>query len=188
MDFRGALKQAEVSALEVLKVAEGRLEKAKAELATAGDAVKNYTGTDPAERAKLELFRDEKLRAMQNEDGRYQVAKDLADNLTIGYNTSEVIMARLTQTTSAKERVYQQAVSFFTTNAMRGATSHWGSRSSRIRKQASEMPASTATCSATRKRWFLLSPHSPTSQTSSDVKSNKADLSISPSSRPPLRG
>jgi hypothetical protein len=116
LDFRGALKQAEVSALEVLKVAEGRLEAAKGELAKAGDAVKAYAGTDPAERAKLELFRDEKLRAMQAEDGRYQVAKDLADNLTIGYNTSEVIMARLTQTTSAKERVYQQAVSFFTTN------------------------------------------------------------------------
>ncbi len=116
MDFRGALKQGEVSALEVLKLAEGRLDKAKAELATAGEAVKNYAGSDPAERAKLELFRDEKLRAMQNEDGRYQIAKDLADNMTIGYNTSEVIMARLTQTTSAKERVYQQAVSFFTTN------------------------------------------------------------------------
>jgi hypothetical protein len=116
MDFRGALKQAEVSALEVLKLAEGRLDKAKAELGAAGDAVKAYAGDDPAERARLELFRDEKLRAMQTEDGRYQVAKDLADNLTIGYNTSEVIMARLTQTTSAKERVYQQAVSFFTTN------------------------------------------------------------------------
>ncbi len=116
MDFRGALKQAEVSALEVLKVAEKRLDAAKAELAKAGDAVKDYAGEDPAERARLELFRDEKLRAMQAEDGRYQVAKDLADNLTIGYNTSEVIMARLTQTTSAKERVYQQAVSFFTTN------------------------------------------------------------------------
>jgi hypothetical protein len=116
MDFRGALKQAEVAALEVLKIAEGRLDAAKAELAKAGDAVKAYAGTDPAERAKLELARDEKLRAMQAEDGRYQVAKDLADNLTIGYNTSEVIMARLTQTTSAKERVYQQAVSFFTTN------------------------------------------------------------------------
>ena len=35
MDFRGALKQAEVSALEVLKIAEGRLDKAKAELAKA---------------------------------------------------------------------------------------------------------------------------------------------------------
>ncbi len=116
MDFRGALKQAEVSGLEVLKVAEARLDKAKAELAKAGDAVKAYAGSDAAERAKLELMRDEHLRAMQAEDGRYQIAKDLSDNLTIGYNTSEVIMARLTQTTSAKERVYQQAVSFFTTN------------------------------------------------------------------------
>lgn len=116
LDFRGALKQAEVAALEVLKIAEGKLAAAKTELAAAADAIKAYAGEDPAERAKLELARDEKLRAMQAEDGRYQVAKDLADNLTIGYNTSEVIMARLTQTTNAKERVYQQAVSFFTTN------------------------------------------------------------------------
>jgi hypothetical protein len=34
----------------------------------------------------------------------------------VGYNTSEVIMARLLQTTTAKERVYAQAVSFFGTN------------------------------------------------------------------------
>jgi hypothetical protein len=46
----------------------------------------------------------------------YQVAKDLSDNLTVSYNTSEVIMARLVQTTSAKERVWQQSVSFFSTN------------------------------------------------------------------------
>ena len=36
--------------------------------------------------------------------------------MTISYNTSEVIMARLMQTTSAKERVYAQAVTFFSTN------------------------------------------------------------------------
>lgn len=53
---------------------------------------------------------------MQNEESRYQIAKDLADNLTISYNTSEVVMARLIQTTNAKERVYQQAVTFFSTN------------------------------------------------------------------------
>ena len=116
MDFRGALKQAEVAALEVLKIAEEHLDAPKADLDAAAEAVKAHAGDDPAARARLELARDEKLRAMQAEDGRYQVAKDLADNLTIGYNTSEVIMARLTQTTSAKERVYQQAVSFFTTN------------------------------------------------------------------------
>jgi hypothetical protein len=62
------------------------------------------------------LLRDEHLRVTQDEDKRYQIAKDLSDNLTISYNTSEVIMARLMQTTSAKERVYQQSVSFFSTN------------------------------------------------------------------------
>jgi hypothetical protein len=103
-------------ALEVLKQAEAKLSAARAALEQETAKVAQFSGTEPAERAKLELARDEHLRLMQNEDGRYQIAKDLADNLTIGYNTSEVIMARLMQTTNAKERVYQQAVSFFTTN------------------------------------------------------------------------
>ena len=115
-DFRGALKQSEVLALEVLKKAEVKLDAAKSELTKASEMVSNYTGTDPAERANFELKRDEQLRALQDEDKRYQIAKDLADNLTISYNTSEVIMARLNQTTNVKERVYAQAVSFFSTN------------------------------------------------------------------------
>jgi hypothetical protein len=115
-DFRGALKQSEVLALEVLKKAEWRLEEAKKKLSEASANVANFAGTEPAERAKLELIRDEVLRQTQDEDKRYQIAKDLSDNLTIGYNTSEVIMARLMQTTSAKERIYAQAVSFFSTN------------------------------------------------------------------------
>jgi hypothetical protein len=115
-DFRGALKQAEVMALEVLRMAEKKLEAAKAELAKASEAVSAFKGTEPAERAKLELIRDEHLRRTQDEEKRYQIAKDLSDNLTIGYNTSEVIMARLLQTTNAKERVYAQAVTFFSTN------------------------------------------------------------------------
>jgi hypothetical protein len=116
LDFRGALKQAEVQALEVLAKAESEVEAAKAALAQASSAVESYAGTDAAERARLELARDERLRDVQTEDDRYQIAKDISDNLTVGYNTSEVIMARLKQTTSAKERVYQQAIAFFGTN------------------------------------------------------------------------
>ncbi|SMF35020.1 hypothetical protein SAMN02982989_1401 [Xaviernesmea oryzae] len=116
-DFRGALKHGEVAALEILKAAQAKLDDAKAGLKGASDAVAAFPeGGDLTERAKLELVRDEHLRRVQNEEGRYQVAKDLADNLTISYNTSEVVMARLVQTTNAKERVYQQAVSFFSTN------------------------------------------------------------------------
>jgi hypothetical protein len=115
-DFRGALKQAEVMALEVLKKAEAKLAEARARMDEALKAIEAATQVEPTERAKLELARDEKLRALQDEEKRYQIAKDLSDNLTVGYNTSEVIMARLLQTTSAKERVYQQSVSFFSTN------------------------------------------------------------------------
>ncbi|AXS41194.1 cell surface protein [Breoghania sp. L-A4] len=115
-DFRGALKQAEVLALEVLKTATAKLEAAKAALEEASSAVASFTGTEPADKARLEMARDERVRELQDEERRYQIAKDLSDNLTIGYNTSEVIMARLMQTTSAKDRVYAQAVSFFSTN------------------------------------------------------------------------
>jgi len=115
-DFRGALKQSEVLALEVLKTAEARLDAAKTAVGEAMKAVEGFTGTEPAERAKLEMTRDEKVRALQTEEKRYQIAKDLSDNLTVSYNTSEVVMARLLQTTNAKERVYAQAVSFFSTN------------------------------------------------------------------------
>lgn len=116
LDFRGAMKQSEVLALDVEKTAMGKLEEARSAVDTAVAAVAGYAGDDAAQRATLELARDEKLRALQAEDKRYQVAKDMADNLTIGYNTSEVIMARLVQITTAKERVYAQSVSFFSTN------------------------------------------------------------------------
>ena len=115
-DFRGAMKESEVLALEILKKAEANLTAAKEALAKAGKSVEAFSGDDAAERAKLEMARDEKVRALQNEDKRYQIAKDLSDNLTVSYNTSEVVMARLLQTTTAKERVYAQAVTFFGTN------------------------------------------------------------------------
>jgi hypothetical protein len=115
-DFRIAYKQAQVLSLKVLQVAEKALAAAKKELEKASKSVDTFKGDDLSARAELEMARDQQIRALQDEEKRYQIAKDLADNLTIGYNTSEVIMSRLRQTTSAKERVYQQAVSFFSTN------------------------------------------------------------------------
>ncbi|QQO57292.1 MAG: cell surface protein [Thiohalocapsa sp. PB-PSB1] len=115
-DFRGAMKQSEVLALEVLKKAEGQLDAARGEVDKAMQAVESFSGEDAAERARLELARDERVRDLQDVEKRYQIAKDLSDNLTVSHNTSDVVMARLMQTTSAKERLYQQAISFFTTN------------------------------------------------------------------------
>ena len=115
-DFRGALKEAEILALHVLKTAEQALAKCQADLQKAMEAVDQAKPDDLVARAKLELARDEQLRTVQTAEDRYQICKDLSDNLTVGYNTSEVVMGRLVQTTNAKDRVYKQAVSFFGTN------------------------------------------------------------------------
>lgn len=115
-DFRGALKESEVLGLQVLKKAETLLEDRKQALKVAGDAVQQHQGDDREALARLELTRDERLRELQDEEKRFQIAKDLSDNMTVSYNTTEVVMARLMQTTNAKERVYAQAVSFFGTN------------------------------------------------------------------------
>ena len=115
-DFRGAIKESEILSLDILKEAEARWNGTKAKLEHASDTIEKYAGDDLVERAKLELVRDEKLRALQDAEERYQIAKDLSDNLGINYNTSEVIMARLMQTSAIKKRVYQQAVTFFGTN------------------------------------------------------------------------
>ncbi|WP_251359637.1 hypothetical protein [Kangiella sp. TOML190] len=115
-DFRGALKESEVLALNVLKKAHAELEDAKTNLSNAAKDIETNTNDDREHIARLELARDERLRELQNSDERYQVAKDLSDNLTISYNTSEAVMARLLQTTNAKERVYSQSVTFFGTN------------------------------------------------------------------------
>ncbi len=115
-DFRGALKESEILALDVLKTAETHWEAAKDKVVAATDAVDAFKGDDLVARAKLELARDEKVRELQADEDRYQIAKDLSDNLTVSYNTSEFVMARLLQTTSAKERVYKQSIMFFGTN------------------------------------------------------------------------
>ena len=115
-DFRTALKEAQVMALQLLKKAEAGLAGAKARLDEASKALETNTNTDQEAVARLELARDQRLRELQDEDKRYQVAKDLAENLSVSYNTTEVIMARLVQSNEVKERVYSQAVTFFNTN------------------------------------------------------------------------
>jgi len=115
-DFRGALKESQVMAFQVLKKAETQVEVAKSRLEDATKALESNTSEDREAIARLELTRDERLRDLQSEDKRYQIAKDLAENLSVSYNTTEVVMARLVQTSDVKERVYSQAVSFFGTN------------------------------------------------------------------------
>lgn len=115
-EFRFALKESEVASHRLLQHATDRLEASKAALQQAQQAVDAGDRSLGEAFAKLELARDQAMRALQDEDSRYQVAKDLADNIKASYAAGEVVMARLLQTTAIKERVYHQAVTFFSTN------------------------------------------------------------------------
>ncbi|NWB61111.1 MULTISPECIES: merozoite surface protein 3b [unclassified Pseudomonas] len=116
LDFRMAMKAAEVDAQQVLALAGQVLEQRTQALNEANAQVTAAETLAPAERAALELRRDEAVRALQDEDKRYQIVKDIADDLKVGYNTAEMVFARINQVHVIKERQYQRMVSFFSTN------------------------------------------------------------------------
>ncbi|MCD0462185.1 cell surface protein [Roseiconus lacunae] len=116
IDFRFALKEAEVLARELFDDHLPVLEAAKQQLGDAQDALDQYTGTDEAGKSQLELARDEARQKYEEEDETYQLLKDIAENLQIGYDVGETLVTKLKQTHDVKERVYRRAVTFFTTN------------------------------------------------------------------------
>ncbi len=116
IDFRFALKEAEVLSRELLDTHAPILEEAKNNLAASQQALDNYTGTDEGGQSQLELRRDEARHRYENEDETYQLLKDIAENLEIGYDVGETLITKLKQTHDVKERVFRRAVTFFTTN------------------------------------------------------------------------
>lgn len=116
IDFRFALKEAEVLSRELLDTHLPTLEDAKSGLATAQTALDDYAGDDEGGKSKLELKRDEARFRYEEEDETYQLLKDIAENLEIGYDVGETLITKLKQTHDVKERVYRRAVTFFTTN------------------------------------------------------------------------
>ncbi|TWU58833.1 hypothetical protein Poly51_16130 [Rubripirellula tenax] len=116
IDFRFALKEAEVLAREILDKQLPVLDAAKEALAATQTALDQYTGADEGGKSQLELKRDEARYAYEKEDETYQLLKDIAENLEIGYDVGETLITKLKQTHDVKERVYRRAVTFFTTN------------------------------------------------------------------------
>lgn len=114
-DYRLAMKQAEVDAASVKKTAEAVLA-SKREALTAAVTALEATNIDPTERVRLEFARDEAQRNLQDEDKRFQIITDIADQLKTAYSAVELVFARLNQYHTVKERLYERAVSFFATN------------------------------------------------------------------------
>lgn len=116
IDFRFALKEAEVAARELLELQTPRLEDAQKGLTAAQAAVDDFKGDDEGERGRLELARDESRNELQKQDRAYQLCKDIVENLSIGYDVGETLVTKLKQTHDVKDQLYRRAVAFFTTN------------------------------------------------------------------------
>ena len=116
LDFRFAIKEAEIMAYEVLAVQKTNLDQAKKAFSVAVENVTNSPTKGDAVHSRLQLTRDEAQRVFEEEDKKYQLIKDVAENLTIGYNVGETLVGKLKQTHDLKARVHSQAVTYFTTN------------------------------------------------------------------------
>jgi len=115
IDFRFALKEAEILARELLEAQLPHLDAAKESLAASQVAVDEHDG-DESTRGRLELIRDESRNEFQKQDRIYQLVKDISENLSIGYDVGETLVTKLKQTHDVKDQVYRRAVTFFTTN------------------------------------------------------------------------
>ncbi len=115
IDFRFALKEAEILARELLEAQLPHFNKAKDALAVSQTAIDEHKG-DESTLGRLELARDEARHEFQKQDRIYQLVKDISENLSIGYDVGETLVTKLKQTHDVKDQVYRRAVTFFTTN------------------------------------------------------------------------
>lgn len=115
-DFRFSIKEAESAAYSIVDKATAAWEAKKTELQAATDRI--ATAQSAPEKSSFELARDQLIAQVQTAESVYQIAKDLAENLKVAYNTSEIIFARLQQNIAMKRRIHEQSVSFFSTNEM----------------------------------------------------------------------
>ena len=116
IDFRFALKEAEILSRELVETHAPTLETAKAAFAKAQQDVTAAASAEQGVRSKLELARDEARLAFEREDRTYQLLKDVAENLSIGYDVGETLVTKLKQTHDVKDQVYRRSQVFFTTN------------------------------------------------------------------------
>ena len=116
IDFRFALKQAEVLAGELVDKEIPILDSARQKLMEAQKTVDGGGAAGTTDKSKLELARDEARQGYEKEDRNFQLLKDISENLRIGYDVGETLITKLKQTHDVKDRVFRRAVTFFTTN------------------------------------------------------------------------
>jgi hypothetical protein len=114
--FRGALGQSQVAALAIKANLEATWNAAKEKAETAQKAVDDAQAADEATKVSLQIARDSANDARSKAEGQFDIGKDLADNLMIAYNITEVTMKKLEGTSKLKDRIYKRSVSFYAAN------------------------------------------------------------------------
>lgn len=118
VEARGGLGEARILAVDIRDRAKEDLANKQAELAEAQEKFKaaQEAGNDLRATAELELQRDNAMQAVRETERLYQISEDLYNNLSISYNTGDVIMGRIQQAHDVHDRVFAQSVMFFKTN------------------------------------------------------------------------
>lgn len=117
VDFRFALKDAEVQAYTLLERATQRLEQAR-QAASDAQAAVDAAPADMGhvEKARLEQARDRARADFDATDELFQVCKDLGEQLRVSYGASEFIFKSIDDTRKMKNRLFNQATTFFSTS------------------------------------------------------------------------
>lgn len=116
VDYRQALKEAIVLTFDLMKVAEERWNAAKAQTVEANDAVVAAVDAEPAERARLELARDERKLAEDAAEARWQATKRISENIQTSHDVADMTFKRLEQVIRSKNQVVDEGNAFFSTN------------------------------------------------------------------------
>ncbi|MDW9481696.1 cell surface protein [Sinorhizobium meliloti] len=116
VDARAALKEGEIAALEIFERIKEQTSAAKSKVEELNVKVQNASSDMSApERGRLELERDDAVNEARRQNDRYQIAKDLAEMLTVAYSVTETIFGRYNQAHKVLDRLHQKAVIFFDT-------------------------------------------------------------------------
>lgn len=117
-EARLGLQEARILADDILKKAKASWEEKQETLRVVAQQLEDLRTNEATqgEINRAELQRDEATHAVREGERLYQIAKDLYDNLSVGYEAGDTIMVRVQQTADVQERVWSQATTFFATS------------------------------------------------------------------------
>jgi hypothetical protein len=112
--FRAAYGEGMVDALELQQTCLTHVAEVKAKSQVVVDAWAAIT--DPIEKARKTLDKNQAVEEVETADRKYQVATNLVNDMRVGQSAGDAVVEKLKQTHKAKTAVQDRAITFFGTN------------------------------------------------------------------------